>query len=142
MENHQVQLDGPILNILEKQDLTNVLVIVTRYFGGILLGTGGLVKAYSEATKIAIENAREVEKEEGYLAEVVLNYDDVRNFEYFCEKNDINILKKEYVENVKLEIEMSKEKYEKNVEKYLKMYFQKLPVKIIRKKFINKNVKL
>ena len=142
MENHQVQLDGPILNILEKQDLTNVLVIVTRYFGGILLGTGGLVKAYSEATKIAIENAREVEKEEGYLAEVVLNYDDLRNFEYFCEKNDINILKKEYVENVKLEIEMSKEKYEKNVEKYLKMYFQKLPVKIMRKKFINKNVKL
>ncbi|MCI9365195.1 MAG: DUF1949 domain-containing protein [Clostridia bacterium] len=142
MENHQVQLDGPILNILEKQDLTNVLVIVTRYFGGILLGTGGLVKAYSEATKIAIENAREVEKEEGYLAEVVLNYDDLRNFEYFCEKNDINILKKEYVENVKLEIEMSKEKYEKNVEKYLKMYFQKLPVKNMRKKFINKNVKL
>ena len=94
MENHQVQLDGPILNILEKQDLTNVLVIVTRYFGGILLGTGGLVKAYSEATKIAIENAREVEKEEGYLAEVVLNYDDLRNFEYFCDKNDINILKK------------------------------------------------
>lgn len=49
---------APILNILNKMELMNVLVIVTRYFGGILLGTGGLVKAYSQATKMAIENAK------------------------------------------------------------------------------------
>ena len=42
---------APILNILNKMELMNVLVIVTRYFGGILLGTGGLVKAYSQATQ-------------------------------------------------------------------------------------------
>ena len=40
----------PMLNILEKNNIVNVLVVVTRYFGGILLGTGGLVKAYSDAT--------------------------------------------------------------------------------------------
>ena len=43
----------PILNILEKNDLVNIVVIVTRYFGGILLGTGGLVKAYSESTSVS-----------------------------------------------------------------------------------------
>lgn len=40
-----------MLNILEKNNFINILVVVTRYFGGILLGTGGLVKAYSEATQ-------------------------------------------------------------------------------------------
>ena len=51
---------GPMLNILQKSDFCNVLVIVTRYFGGILLGTGGLVRAYSEATIDAINNAEKI----------------------------------------------------------------------------------
>ena len=46
---------GPMLNILQKNNLGNVLVVVTRYFGGILLGAGGLVRAYSDATLNAIE---------------------------------------------------------------------------------------
>jgi len=60
---------APILNILQKKELTNVIVIVTRYFGGVLLGTGGLVKAYSESAVKAIEEAGEIHKEEGYIAE-------------------------------------------------------------------------
>lgn len=130
---------GPMLNILEKQELVNVIVIVTRYFGGILLGTGGLVKAYSEAAKGAIENAKKVEKEEGYLTEIILSYNDVREFEYFCAKNNVNICRKDYAENVKLEIEMSKENYEKNVEKYLKENFQNIPAKIKKEKYVEKS---
>ena len=53
---------APMLNILTKKNLNNVLIIVTRYFGGILLGTGGLVKAYSDASIQAIEKAKEIEK--------------------------------------------------------------------------------
>ncbi len=53
---------APILNILKKKELSNVLVVVTRYFGGILLGTGGLVKAYSEAAISAVENRRGSQK--------------------------------------------------------------------------------
>lgn len=130
---------GPMLNILEKQELANVIVVVTRYFGGILLGTGGLVKAYSEAAKEAIEKVKKVEKEEGYLVEIRLNYNDVREFEYFCAKNNVNICRKDYAENVKLEIEMSKENYEKNVEKYLKENFQNIPAKIKREKYVEKS---
>ena len=73
---------APILNILNKMELMNVLVIVTRYFGGILLGTGGLVKAYSQATKMAIENAKFAVEENGILAEINLNYNDFDNFKY------------------------------------------------------------
>ena len=47
---------APMLNILQKNELCNVVIIVTRYFGGILLGTGGLLRAYSEATIKSIRN--------------------------------------------------------------------------------------
>mgnify|MGYP000466764251 CR=1 FL=1 len=46
---------APMLNILQGSNICNIIVIVTRYFGGILLGTGGLVRAYSDATKKAIQ---------------------------------------------------------------------------------------
>ena len=65
---------GPMLNILQKNNLCNVLVIVTRYFGGILLGTGGLVRAYSDATLEAIDNAQKLEKCMGEEAEVEIEY--------------------------------------------------------------------
>ena len=51
----------PILNLLEKMKLRNTLIIVTRYFGGILLGTGGLVKAYTEVAKKGIKEAEKIE---------------------------------------------------------------------------------
>ena len=54
---------APMINILKKRDIVNCLVIVTRYFGGILLGTGGLVRAYSEAATQAIGSGCEVYKE-------------------------------------------------------------------------------
>ena len=64
---------GPMLNILQKNNLCNVLVVVTRYFGGILLGTGGLVRAYSEATTKAIEKAEKVTKTSGIEMEALKN---------------------------------------------------------------------
>ena len=53
---------GPMLNILQKNNLCNLVVVVTRYFGGILLGTGGLVRAYSDATQKVIEKSTKVSK--------------------------------------------------------------------------------
>ena len=61
---------APMLEILEKQSIYNVVVIVTRYFGGILLGTGGLVRAYSDSLKEAIKKSTLVEQEPGYEAEI------------------------------------------------------------------------
>ena len=49
---------APMLNILQKNELCNIIVVVTRYFGGILLGTGGLVRAYTQVAKQAVENAQ------------------------------------------------------------------------------------
>ena len=67
MENLGGTAGSPILKVVLGLNLSNVLVVVTRYFGGVLLGTGGLVKAYSESCSLGIEKAGIVEK---YIAQV------------------------------------------------------------------------
>ena len=57
-----------MLKMVLERGLSNILVVVTRYFGGILLGTGGLVRAYSGATEKALEKAEITEKAKGYEA--------------------------------------------------------------------------
>ena len=101
---------APMLDILKKQGLSNVLVIVTRYFGGILLGTGGLVKAYSDATKIVIEQVSIIEKNLGTVYQVEVAYNDLKDLLYNCQKLNIIIKNTIYDENVKIELQSEKEK--------------------------------
>ena len=71
---------GPMLNILQKNNLANILIVVTRYFGGILLGTGGLVRAYSDALLEALEKTQKVKIVSGLELEVTLSYNNFENF--------------------------------------------------------------
>ena len=98
---------APMLEILEKQSIYNVVVIVTRYFGGILLGTGGLVRAYSDSLKEAIKKSTLVEQEPGYEAEIKLPYADFEKFKYYCNKNNINIINSEYSDFIICKIEVN-----------------------------------
>ena len=129
----------PIMNILEKRDLTNILVIVTRYFGGILLGTGGLSRAYSEATKNALDVASLVEKEEGYIVEVILDYNYTEELEHFLRYNNINIIEKQYNEKVKMLLEINKTKFDKLLQKNSSENLQKLEINIKEEKNITKS---
>lgn len=101
---------GPMLNILQKANLCNVVVIVTRYFGGILLGTGGLVRAYSDATQKSIEKCIKVYKVDGIELEIKLDYANLEIFKYYCRNNEINIAQINYCEDILLKIEMEKNK--------------------------------
>ena len=101
---------APMLNIIANEGLSNVLVIVTRYFGGILLGTGGLVRAYSEAVKEALKQATYIEKTKGYVAEIEIEYNDLEKVKYYLNQNNIRILESKYGENVTLKFEIDKEK--------------------------------
>lgn len=100
---------APMLEILEKQGIGNVLVVVTRYFGGILLGTGGLVRAYSDSLKMALQKATLVNLEHGYEISVSLNYAELENFKYYCKKNGIKILDYTYLDRVICKIELNEE---------------------------------
>ena len=70
---------APMLNILSKNNLCNILIVVTRYFGGILLGTGGLVRAYSDATTKVIESATFANETIGLEVEVEIDYNELEN---------------------------------------------------------------
>lgn len=97
---------SPMLNILQKNNLCNLVVVVTRYFGGILLGTGGLVMAYSDATQMAIAKSVKVQKVKGIEIKVELEYSNLEIFKYYCKNKEINIVKLEYGENIMANLEM------------------------------------
>lgn len=127
---------GPMLNILQKNDLCNVLVVVTRYFGGILLGTGGLVRAYSGATLGALSLCNKIQIIQGSEFEVQLDYTDFQEFNYYCQKNSINIINSEYGENVVCNIEMTKEIKEKFLRDINEQKLILKNVKEVQKKYI------
>ncbi len=118
---------SPILKIVLEKGLSNVLVVVTRYFGGILLGTGGLVRAYSEATIKALENTKVVNKEKGYQVKIVTSYDQIEQFNYYINKNNLKVVKIEYLENIEITVEISDELLKK-----ITNINNKNPLKIIK----------
>jgi YigZ family protein len=99
----------PMLTLLQKNNLVNVLIVVTRYFGGILLGTGGLVRAYTDSSKQALEAAKIIELQYGEILEYCIEYDEFEYFKYICEKNNIEIVKTEYSNNIKVIIKLKEE---------------------------------
>lgn len=127
---------APMLKILLEKNLENVLVVVTRYFGGILLGTGGLVRAYSDSMKKALEGVEIIEKAEGYQVSIEVTYQELEKVKYYFKKNNIKIEKMEYLENVELIIELTKENYEEltniNSEKELEIS----KIKILKIKYV------
>lgn len=100
----------PILDILRGENLQNVLVVVTRYFGGILLGTGGLVRAYSGATKEAILSSKKVEMKLCSEYEIVVEYGYYDIVNHYVQKNKIPIKKVEYVQKICINIVLEKSK--------------------------------
>ena len=83
----------PILNVLKQNDLTNILCVVIRYFGGIKLGAGGLIRAYSTSASEALNKTNIVNLIKGYKIVIEFNYDNIKQINYLLK--DIQI-KKEY----------------------------------------------
>ena len=109
----------PMLDILKGNDLTNCIAIVTRYFGGTLLGTGGLVRAYSDSLKAAIANAKTSELLNAYKVSFEINYDDYGKVENLVQnlnqlnENNIYSLAKTFENVVKLEYLISTDVFDK-----------------------------
>ena len=118
----------PMLDILKGENLTNCIAIVTRYFGGTLLGTGGLVRAYSESLKSAIKNAKFSNIYEGFEVCFSVNYDDFGKLENLVQginqdskdqsQTFVITLDKAFAEDVKLKYLIDKDifdKFSKNI---------------------------
>lgn len=129
---------APILNILNSKELTNILVIVTRYFGGILLGTGGLVRAYTGATQEALNKINIIHKEIGIEVKFEINYQDLEKLKYYFKQNDIEIAKFEYSENVEVLANITNNKYQEIIDKINELNFKILHSEITKEKYIDK----
>lgn len=128
---------APILDIIKKQNLCNILVIVTRYFGGILLGTGGLVKAYSSCAQVALKEAKYIIQEKGYKLKIEVEYDNLEGFKYFLKTKKVNIIQYNYQKNVEIIVEVTNEQKEEILNKNNK-YFKVLQIDILEQKYIKK----
>ena len=109
MENLGGTAGSPILKLILEKGLSNILVIVTRYFGGILLGTGGLVRSYSGVTEEALKKAQIIQKEKGYEAKIQIEYNYLEALKYYLEKMNIKIKQIEYLEKIEIIIDITEE---------------------------------
>ena len=112
----------PMLDILVAQGLKNVCVVVTRYFGGTLLGTGGLVRAYQAAVKAGLEQCTFIEKKKGIKATVALDYNDVGKIQYLFATQKVETISTDYGEKVLMSLIIPYDAFsnvkEKIVDKY------------------------
>lgn len=93
----------PILEVITGRNVTDICIVVTRYFGGTLLGTGGLVRAYTEAAKLALDDAGVKTMELVKVTRITTNYNDSGKIQYLLNSNHIHIENTEYTSNVVLE---------------------------------------
>ncbi len=131
---------APMLSILQKNNLYNILVIVTRYFGGILLGTGGLVSCYSEATLRGLEKAPKVLKCVGEEAKVELDYPNLEIFKYYCKNAQINITDTQYLDKIICKIEAEDNKIDKLIQDISLKNIIVKEIIILNKKYISKSI--
>lgn len=94
----------PMLDVLIKKEIYNVVVVVTRYFGGVLLGTGGLVRAYQGAVKAGLENCVLLEESEGYPLTITTDYNGYGKIEYLLRERDIVIQNTEFGQDVQISV--------------------------------------
>ncbi len=131
---------APMLNILKKNNLVNVLVVNTRYFGGILLGTGGLVRAYSDSLQKAIEQSKKILKCQGIEMLALVDYSEFDKFKYYCNINEINISNIQYSQSIECIIELVESKEERLKNDFNTKSIILKDLKEIRKKYVTKNM--
>ena len=125
----------PMINVLRKNELHNVTAIVTRYFGGIKLGAGGLVRAYSKSVLEAIGEAEIVEIEEYDVYKITFEYSDIKTADSEVRNNQLITIDKDYSDKVSYDI-VSRDN--RDIEKIFEKYSGKIRVEYKNKQFLEK----
>jgi len=102
----------PMLDVLLKEGVTNVAVVVTRYFGGVLLGTGGLVRAYQKSVQEGLAASKIIEKRNGFLLYINTDYNGVGKLQYLFAQKEITIVESEYAADVTMTVLVPQERKE------------------------------
>lgn len=126
----------PILEVIKKNSLLDVMIIVTRYFGGILLGTGGLTRAYSQCASLAIQNAKTVNYKLCSCFELFCNYDQLDKIKNIICTSHAKIDGTVFLENVKVNFHVPSQDADLLKKKLLKVTCGHSNLKFIEEKFL------
>lgn len=99
----------PMLEVLLHSQVRNIVVVVTRYFGGTLLGTGGLIRAYGQTVKAALENSAIGEEVDGFMLTIEADYADVGKVQYLLAQKNITIVNSLFEQTVTFELQIKKD---------------------------------
>ncbi len=129
----------PVLDVLQKKGLTDVCCVVTRYFGGILLGGGGLVRAYSHATAIAIDSATIMDMCSCYQLDFSTDYTLYGKVNYILPDYDVKILSTDFTECVNISLLVKVENYKDLHEKLIDVSNGTIEITQSEEKFMDFN---
>lgn len=110
----------PMLSVLEKEEVTNVAVVVTRYFGGKLLGKGGLIRAYTKGVADAV-GPNALYKRDYLRVELILSYNILGQIENYLNEEKYQVINKSYTDEVSFEIYVRRDKFDKFYEDLINM---------------------
>lgn len=94
----------PMLDVLLKEGIHNAAVVVTRYFGGTLLGTGGLVRAYQQAVAAGLSNSVIIDRQPGKLLSIQTDYNGLGKIQHILAQHEIAALDTQYAETVEIQV--------------------------------------
>lgn len=92
----------PVLEVIKRNEISDTVIVVTRYFGGILLGKGGLARAYSKSAALVVSKGKVAQRVIAFYVLVTIEYELLGKIMYLFEKEKIQVENKEYTEKVKL----------------------------------------
>jgi putative IMPACT (imprinted ancient) family translation regulator len=127
-----------MLDVVTGAGLCNVCVVVTRYFGGTLLGTGGLVRAYSRSVQVGLEASVIIEKKAGWEAELRCDYNWIGKLQYLSAKLEIPILSTEYTESAYMKFLVPLEQKDQFISQVTEATSAKVEVSLLRKLYFAK----
>ncbi|HJE15867.1 MAG TPA: YigZ family protein [Lapidilactobacillus dextrinicus] len=126
---------SPILEVLEKQNLVNVICVVTRYFGGIKLGAGGLIRAYGSATAAAVETVGKVAGIAQDQYEITIQYNRLDILTHWLTEQQINIFDTRYTDKVSLNIWLDQDRVQETLTAMTNLLADQLELKKISSGF-------
>lgn len=125
----------PMMSILAGNSLYNAVIVVTRYFGGTLLGTGGLVRAYSKAAEECIKNAKLLKMTYASQIKIEASYNDTGKLQYMFASDNITVLSSDYSDKVIFNLLVPAEKEESFIKAVTKATLGKSSAEILRRDY-------
>lgn len=124
----------PALSVLRGSGLGDVVLVITRYFGGTLLGTGGLVKAYTESAQLVVNQVKRGRRIPVHVAEITIPYNLLERLRLLVIKHSGHIITEEYAEDVRIRLQVKQEAFEAFQSDLRELSAGKVQAKVIESK--------